>query len=217
MNVQRPITTTRGDGWVWPLSDDVSFDQIMPYAQTVPEIVEKFCLATRRRTVLQAGGHCGLYPRFLAEKFGQVVTLEPDFQSFYCLTLNADMSNVIKINAALGREPGSCQLDRAAQNTGTTRMSSQVQDGQVIPRMTIDGLNLRCVDLIWLDVEGYEMFALAGAEQTIKRWKPLILFEDNGLSQTYGIPRDDPRAWLEQTFDYVTVDRVGDDQVMAPR
>jgi hypothetical protein len=33
------------------------------------------------------------------------------------------------------------------------------------------------VDLIKIDVEGYEMFALEGAQKIIKRWNPILFVE----------------------------------------
>ena len=45
------------------------------------------------------------------------------------------------------------------------------------PTLKIDDLNLKHCDFIQLDVEGYQLFALMGAENTIKKFKPVISIE----------------------------------------
>ena len=46
-----------------------------------------------------------------------------------------------------------------------------------IPMMTIDGLNLNACDMIQLDVEGFEQYAIRGAIATIQKFKPVIIAE----------------------------------------
>ena len=40
--------------------------------------------------------------------------------------------------------------------------------------------------MIHLDIEGFEGFALLGAEETVKRSKPVIVLEINGFGDAYG-------------------------------
>ena len=47
-----------------------------------------------------------------------------------------------------------------------------------IPTILIDDLDLAVLDFIKLDVEGYELRALRGAEATLKRCRPVVMFED---------------------------------------
>ena len=46
-----------------------------------------------------------------------------------------------------------------------------------IPQFMIDDLDLSDCDLIWLDLEGYELQALAGALNTIEKFNPVIMAE----------------------------------------
>jgi hypothetical protein len=46
-----------------------------------------------------------------------------------------------------------------------------------IPMLAIDSLNLDACDLIQLDVEGYEQFAIQGARRTIEAHRPVIIAE----------------------------------------
>ena len=75
------------------------------------------------------------------------------------------------------------------------------------PIHRIDDLNLTQCDLIHLDIEGYEYFALLGAMSTIKKYSPVIALESQNHSNNYG-------HGIEQIFnllkelDYVKVDQL---------
>jgi hypothetical protein len=46
-----------------------------------------------------------------------------------------------------------------------------------VPMITVDSLGLDDIDLMQLDLEGYEYDALVGAKETIERNKPVIIVE----------------------------------------
>jgi hypothetical protein len=50
---------------------------------------------------------------------------------------------------------------------------------------TLDSFSLPNVSFIKIDCEGYEPFILAGAEQTIKKCRPVILMENKNYSKKY--------------------------------
>jgi hypothetical protein len=65
-----------------------------------------------------------------------------------------------------------------------------------IPTLLIDDLNLDRCDFIHLDIEGYEYFALQGAEQTIKKHGPIIAVEKAGHEARYGLTWDHIQDYL---------------------
>ena len=65
-----------------------------------------------------------------------------------------------------------------------TQARRVIGDGS-IPMVTIDSLGLEDVDLIKIDVEGYEMEVLKGAVQTLKNVE-YIMIELNNNTKKYG-------------------------------
>ena len=128
-----------------------------------------------RNTVVQAGGNCGLYPFMLAFDFKKVFTFEPDPVSFFCLSKNCKANRIIKFNTALGDKNKFLTIgNKTPKNVGM----SKIGDGQIsIFSITLDSLNLDSLSLLFLDIEGYEYYALKGATNTIKKHRPTIVFE----------------------------------------
>ena len=90
-------------------------------------------------------------------------------------------------------------------------------DGNDVPTITIDALLRDDVDLIYLDIEGYETKALLGGANTIERCRPVIGIEDkkNNLWAKYGHKRS-PVDMLISDFGYREVARVHLDVILAP-
>ncbi|MGH8432099.1 MAG: FkbM family methyltransferase, partial [Solimonas sp.] len=146
--------------------------------------VLSFCPRKRRRAMIQAGGMNGLWALRFAEHFERVLTFEPEPLLFDCHHRNTHMvGNIIRQHAALGEAPGRCSMNFKSLGSHT------VIPGDTVDVITIDSLGLEDLDLLQLDLEGYEAKAIAGAEATIDRCKPLIQLEWIGFTANYG---DDP-------------------------
>lgn len=128
--------------------------------------------------VVQAGGNCGMYPRLFSRMFKWVYTFEPDPLNFYTLVQNCQEDNIVKIQAALGEHHAMIEVHRhSLHNVGMHQVRENASAN--IPQLRIDDLALHDCDLIQLDIEGYEIHALRGAEQTIAKYKPVIVVENN--------------------------------------
>lgn len=160
----------------------------------------------RRRTALQAGGNIGLWPRRLAAVFQRVITFEPDAVSRACLEKNVPATVDVRAEA-LGDQIGACSVVR--QSLG----SHYVIGGRDVPMTTIDALDLRDLDFLQLDVEGYEWHALMGAHATIARCRPLIQVELRNFTAQYGHSDDAVRRVLATLGYRETVQQPGNDVV----
>lgn len=155
-----------------------------------------------RDVVIQAGGYNGVYPRLFSQIFGKVYTFEPHPLSFYCLVQNCQVDNIIKINGFLGDEAK--MLSCSDFNPSNPGLHHNVHsDHNTVPQFRIDDFKFEKVDLIQLDVEGYETNVLRGAEKTIERCKPTISCERGG---------GEVIAFLS-AFGYKEVDKTFDDLI----
>ena len=131
-----------------------------------------------RSIMVQAGGNCGQYVRQYANLFDTVYTFEPDPLNFVCLTLNCP-TNVIKTQACVGNNKDFVALTPYRSRGAKSDDAGGIHVGGkgVVPTVIIDELNLPSCGLIQLDVEGYEYFALMGAQKTIEKYHPVIIVE----------------------------------------
>lgn len=122
---------------------------------------------------VQAGGHVGLYARQLAKYFSFVYTFEPVVETFCALKRNVErVPNIIADRKALGETQGFVNVQpRAGGKSAVSEIGDHVE------LITIDSLALPRCDLIYLDIEGYELSALAGARATIALRRPTIVLE----------------------------------------
>jgi FkbM family methyltransferase len=205
------------NGFKWPAHDthcaEVVFDSLKDLDRAISHTKNK-------RTVIQAGGNCGVWASHLAKIFSQVWTFEPDSDNYHCLSYNTmKYRNVFCSNSALGSNPGQVSLERERGNCGAHAVSTS-HSRECIPLNVLDDYDPRIigiVDLIYLDVEGYELHAVVGATQLIARCKPIIAVEDKGLSERYGVAKGDVLRYIRDTFNYEVIDEYGRDYVLGPR
>ena len=141
---------------------------------------------TRFGLAIDGGAHRGTVTAQLLRRFERVVAIEPG-----PLAERIPAAAEV-IRAALGDKPGRCDMRDGTENTG----QRHVVPGDAVDVITLDSLGL-APDFIKLDVEGCEYTALIGGEQTIRTYRPVIMLEDNGLSERYGVARGACRQLLE--------------------
>ena len=155
-------------------------------------------------TVLDIGANIGVHTvdlSCLVGAAGTVHAFEPQRLIFQVLCANVALNsctNVFTHNAAVGAASGSLlvpSLDPNGQNNYGGVSLPGAQQGESVPLVTIDSLDLRFCHAIKLDVEGMETEALQGAAVTIARCRPFIYVENDrearsaeliSLLQSYG-------------------------------
>ena len=159
------------------------------------EVAEtRFLSRTLRRgmTVLDAGANIGYFTTLAAAAVGpsgRVVAVEPDPHNFNLLTHNVrnnGLGNVTLLNRALGREPGRADLFRSRRNFGDHRLYAaegpERRDAVSVCVDTIDGvaerLDIDRIDVVKLDVQGYEHHVIRGMTRTIERNPDLLLLAE---------------------------------------
>jgi FkbM family methyltransferase len=180
--------------WHWPESDTDAKQYYKSFNHSnFPNEISTLC--KKRNVVLQAGGHVGMYASLYSETFDYVYTFEPEQTNFECLEQNIkSKENIYAKQYALGDENKLVSINLNLKNTGNHTIAGN-ENGNV-PCITIDSLNLPDLDLLHLDTEGYELFVLKGAENTIKKFKPLIVLEANNFCLNYNYSLEDLENWL---------------------
>jgi FkbM family methyltransferase len=205
-------------GLLWPAYDVKCAAVVFKMSRDLDAILK---FVPGRDTVIQAGGNCGVWPRTLAPLFSRVLTFEPDSRNYKCLEHNTrGLRGVVAFNYALGDVAGYGTMDTPSHETdncGALQFVPAVTDSGAsdVPMMRIDSLGLTKCDLIYLDIEGFEIPALRGALETILRCKPVIVIEDKGLSERYGYKQGEAFEVL-RPFGYKIVQKIHRDVVFAP-
>ena len=144
-------------------------------------MVQRFGLA------VDCGAHRGVITRLLGDYFERVVAIEPSD-----LAARIQLPNVEVVQKALGGSAKRVGMVDGLHNTG----QRYVVEGDEVEMITLDSLNL-APDFIKIDCEGLEWHVLVGGEQTIRTHKPVIMFEENGLNERYGIAGGEVGRLLE--------------------
>jgi FkbM family methyltransferase len=202
---------TNKEGWLWPKGDAHTWPTVVQELDEIPVLAS---LCPEKRVCVQAGGNGGLWPDKLAQVFEVVYTFEPDPILFRCLVHNNPHENIIFTQSALGHDAGFISMDRwmGPINPGANR----IKGGGAIPMMALDRLELSIVDLLQLDIEGAELMALKGAEQTINRCRPVISLELRNHSHHFGTTDDEIRLWLK-AHGYELDQRMNYDEFWLPK
>jgi len=128
--------------------------------------------------------------------WGSVIAIEAQERIYYALAGNIAINNcfnALAVNAAVSSESGTMQIPNPDYFTPSSFGSLELRQrpgnefiGQpidyaentvLVRKMTLDELNLPRVDFIKIDIEGMELEALAGGQETIRRYRPILLIE----------------------------------------
>lgn len=162
------------NGWWWPDNDQKSHQARV--GEMLEDLEHTLTFVEDRGICLQAGGAIGIWPQFLAEHFADVYTFEPDPEQVECLEANVTAENVHKYNAAVGETPG---FVGTVHNEERCNASYVDDRGDRVHRILLDSVSVKGrVNFMCLDLEGYELFALRGAEDILARDKPVVQVED---------------------------------------
>ena len=174
-----------------------------------------------RGIAIQAGGNCGLYARWYSNHFDRVFTFEPtalNFLALACNSIAAPNQNIFCFNAGLGDGVGyaacvdstrdSCGADR--YNPTTKPFIESLLTEEKMPSMPLVKLdnvamNWGKVDIIHLDIEGMEEFAVNGAKELINRDNPVVILEQ---------PNTNTQKFM-RIQGYEMVERIHSDQIFV--
>ena len=140
------------------------------------------------KTIIDIGAWWGPWTLWWGAKAKTIEAYEPnpDMLSDLKQTTNK-LNNCTVYNTALGDTTGKVSMQYET-HTGTCHIKDY--NGSINLR-TLDSYNFQDVDIIKIDVEGFEIPVLEGAKQTILSQHPWIQIEGNHSGERYGRPKID--------------------------
>lgn len=147
---------------------------------------------TTYRTAIDIGAHVGLWTRVLSHYFDSVLAFEPVPTHIECLQKNIEplkKQNVTIFDHALGNDIGEVFINPVADNTGNARIDlTGIKVRMEILDDILKHTTPGAFDFIKIDVEGFEYDVVKGAQNIIKRDKPILVIEQKpGHAERYGL------------------------------
>lgn len=195
------------NGWMVPDFDRVIAKQCKIFPETVyQQGILNWALENTKEfnLAIDVGANIGLHSIRLAQKFLQVESFEPFSANYQCLEKNVStFTNVNLHKNALGSvnttENISLPLD--SDNSGAVSFSDFQNSERELISESVDIKKLDdyklSPNLIKIDTQNYELEVLKGAEETLKKCKPILIIEVGK-----GKPLRDIQDYLDQ-FNYV--------------
>ena len=185
-------------------------------------IEEIFSKSKNFNHAVDVGANIGEMTKFLSSRWNCVTAFEPAPDTFKELSKNVD-SNGECINCGISDTNG--KLNFAIGKN--SRINQFVSPGyqkkhwhtETVPVKTLDSFNFKELDLLKIDVEGHERQAVLGAENTIKKLKPIIIieisFEKKILDKDISKDHSSALTILE-SWGYEIIQRHNHDYILSP-
>lgn len=193
----------------------------------VRKLFRAMSLVANFRHAVDVGAHVGLWSMQMARYFRRVTAFEPvpHHQECFMRNMRGGLvgSGIYLVGLALGDRDGDVSMVEGLTTSLKTRVSGL--PARSVGRLptkparvtTLDSRELTDVDLLKIDVEGYEWHVVQGAGETIKRCRPVVVVEQKpGVSMRYyGIP-DTAAVQALVDLNYRMDSNMNGDYVMVP-
>lgn len=179
-----------------------------PYQQRNLKCLQELC--PHSRVTLDIGANVCMNSIEYAEFSDWVYAWEPFPQTAEMAQMTIDaneIENITLYNCGLGSEQKQYETKAVEKNSGQNHVlpfkKNAKATGPTIYVETLDSYGLNNVDIIKIDVEGFEMEVLQGGEQTIVKNKPIVQVEiDEKHLKKYGRTPQEINDWfLERGFE----------------
>lgn len=176
----------------------------------------------KKACMVDVGAQSGLYTLF-AKHFPNlhIHAFEPFPDSMKALKENIKLNNITNVTTydfGVSDKCGEYVLNTSRHHNGLHTMGTNpLRFNDVVPisikTTTIDSLNID-VDFIKIDTEGWEYNILKGAEETIKRCKPLMQIEWNETNMAQCSVNPIELKEYVTSLGYVPVSKIGEELIL---
>jgi FkbM family methyltransferase len=192
-----------------------SVDKGLPAEYQVAVRRRSIELCNNRTLALDIGANVGLWSRDFVQSFKHVIAFEPVAVFRECLEHNVQGKNFEVQPIALGDQDTQGTMIITEDNSGHSHLDPATMGTGNVKVVRLDTLNFDDVSYIKIDCEGYEYRILQGAEQTIRRCRPVVVIEQkphDAYSKQYG---QFAAVELLQSWGMIKLDQVRDDWIMG--
>jgi FkbM family methyltransferase len=194
------------------LDKSLKKEGILRYQWQARDFAVSIC--KNKNLALDIGANVGLWSSDLVKEFKQVIAFEPVTEFIECYKKNVLANNYTMHNVALGSAESFINMNIVEGNTGHSHIDTTSFGVGSIPLKTLDSFNLSGIDMIKIDVEGFEEEILAGAFDTIKRNKPVIVVEQQKHEYKDATEKT-PSIEILTSWGYKVVNQFSKDWVLA--
>ena len=152
------------------------------------EISTAMSACAKWRVAIDVGAHVGITAYQMARSFEHVHAFEINPKVYPYLVENLakhKISNVTTYPVGLGDKEETVSIT-TTNKSFSTHITPGTQGSGNVEIRPLDFFNLRDVDFIKIDAEGYEPFVALGGLKTIERCKPVIMYECKDHPARYG-------------------------------
>ena len=187
--------------WIYPseLDDLQPYMVDKPYQQSHRNKIIEYLISIKQpfRNCIDVGSHIGIWSNDFVKLFEWVHAFEIIKEMRECYVKNVDGENYTLYPFGLGREEKIVSVNYVAQHSKNTQIDSNgTYRAEIRP---IDSLNLKNIDYIKMDVEGYELEVLKGATKLLNSQTPIIHLEMKmGVLKKFNLDKQTVRDWLAQ-------------------
>lgn len=158
------------------------------YGKDELKIISK--LVNTESTVIFIGAHIGALAIPTAKKVKEAIFVEANPMTFEYLSTNIflnNLKNTVSYNIAVGEKDGKINFVMNTVNSGGSKREPLIKKSMYyydapitvnVPMVSFDNLldhKSRVYDLVFMDIEGSEFFALKGMPKTLRKTKALIV------------------------------------------
>ena len=182
------------------------------------ELKRIFHLVTDKSSVIFLGAHVGALAIPTAKKVESSILIEANPKTFRFLMANVFLNNLKNVechNVAVGEMFGEISFVTNTMNSGGSKREPVLKKNYyyydnpetiLVPMRTLDDVCLehkKEFDLVFVDIEGSEIFALQGMNEVLKRTKVLMIeFIPHHIRNVAGCSIDDFIRPLITNFDF---------------
>lgn len=160
-------------------------------------------------TAIDIGAHVGTWSIPLAEKFKTVYAFEPEpLNAEYFRKNTAHLGNIIFYEQPAGNGM-TVNLEPGPRNSGQFFCTP----GNKYKAVCLDEIVLEA-DYLKIDAEGYEYFVLKGASALLEKSCPVVVIEENGLAERYGLEEGQAGNFLRD-MGYKCVEKIKYDAIYS--